>query len=413
MSASTLTTFSAFLKKMYSKDKVEAIGLTSARPFLTKLKKNKDFGGESLVVPVIHAGPQGISGNFASAQSNASNLKGKAFTVTCGALYGVVEVGDQVLKASRNNAGAFLNNKTAEIEYTMEGLYNELSAQVWRGNGGLAIGQRGSISGNIVTLSDPDDVQNFEEGMTVVASDATGRGSSDALRTGSTTVASVDREAGTVTLTDQSAITNFANSDYLFRQGCFAGNTTVQMLYGVNDYIYSSSSSVPNLYGMVRTSDPSRLAGIRVATSQLSGLGASERIMELLTQMSGRHKVSGMDECWVSPSVWNQIAIEQMSKGIKPHDDTTGIVGLKAIDILAGGSVVRCYADPHVPSSTAFVINSKVWELSSMGELITFDGEDGLQLLRKASSTDYEIRFMSYSALICRAPGFNGRVSIA
>jgi hypothetical protein len=74
--------------------------------------------------------------------------------------------------------------------------------------------------------------------------------------------------------------------------------------------------------------------------------------------------------------------------------------------------MVPIYADRHCPKGTFFALREENWWISSMGELIHAQNEDGLEMLRKASSTDYELRLLSYPILGCNAPKNNGRVPL-
>jgi hypothetical protein len=79
-----------------------------------------------------------------------------------------------------------------------------------------AFGQRASIASNTVTLTTVANAARFATGKTVFAG-PNEDGSS--LRTGSTTISSINLTAGTLTLANASAILGFANGDYIFQQG--------------------------------------------------------------------------------------------------------------------------------------------------------------------------------------------------
>lgn len=398
------------MRTRYTDRKVEDLTLAD-KPFMAMIEKNEEFSGSSVVVPLIQVNPQGIAGDArATAQTNATNLTGKQFSLTNGRYFGSVDIGDEVLMAARNNNGAALQNKIAE----MDGLYEQMSASLaiyLAGNGGCALGRRASASTNVITLTDQADCSNFEVGMTVVASSADGSGASDALRTGSTTVASVEKSSGTVTLTSAAGITSFADNDYLFRQGDFAGNTTSAILKGVAAYIYSSDSA-PALYGMTRTSDPQRLAGCRVPSSVLTGKGNEERIQLLGAYMTGTYRVPGPDVLIMNPLDWQNIAIALSSYGIRDMKDDSTRFGFRVLEWTVGGKAVKLYADPYFPRGTAFALRMRHWRLWSMGKLLHPIEADGVTILRKATTDDYEYRLKSYPVLECNAPGFNGRVTL-
>jgi hypothetical protein len=407
---STLTTWSNMLKARYTKEKVE--NLTQAdRPLLAMLRKDTEQQGSSLEVPLLHVNPQGIAGSgIATAQTSATNMVAKKFSMTCGDYFGSVYIGDKVIKASRGNPGAFLENKVAETDGLYDQMSDDLAVYIW-GNGGNTIGQRASASTNVITLSSPEQTLNFEEGMTIGASVGDGSNGTDAPRAGTTTVASVQREAGTVTLTSAAAITSFADNDYLFRQGDFFGNTGTVVLKGVQAFI--TATGVPAaLWGMTRTGDPQRLAGCRVPTADYTAKTIDERCRILGSYMSGRYKTPGATAAFLHPEDWTTLETVMGARGIRPLQESNTKFGFMKIDVVMGGRVVSIYPDRYCPKGTMFALRMQNWWLSSMGELLSPMEEDGLVLLRGSNTMDYEYRLVGYPILACNAPGYNGRVPL-
>jgi len=409
--ASTVTTFDFALKRRYTDKKVEDLTMED-KPFYAMVAKNTEFSGSATVVPLIHINAQGIAGSTrAVAQTNQTNVVGKTFLLTNGKYHGSVYIGDEVLEASRNNPGAFLDNKTAEVDSLYEQMSQDLALYLYS-NGGNALGRRASISGNIVTLTNSSDVANFEVGMTVVASTGDGSDVSHALLTGSTTVASVERSSGTVTLTSAAALLLFANNDYLFRQGDFFGNTGVVVMKGISAYIWSSDAP-PALYGMTRTSDPTRLAGCRVPSAETSGKSIEERLQLLGAWMTGVYRAPGPDALFLHPLDWQALAIALQSSGIRPLEDDSTRFGFNVLNWAVGGKTVKVYNDPFCPRNTGFALRMQHWRLHSMGKLLHPIEKDGLTLLRGAAVDEYEYRLISYPVLECNAPGNNGRVGFS
>lgn len=412
--ASTLTTFSAFIKDRFPDKKVA--DLTEAdRPLYAMMKKDSSFSGEVQHIPLIYNNPQGLAASsLATAQTNATNLKGKKFLLEVGNYQASVSMGDRVIKAARSNAGAFLRNKEAEIAGLYSQVADVLSTYLYR-NGGGAIGQiaTGGIAGNVLTLTEPADAMNFEEGMSIVVSDADGSGAADAVRAGSATVTVVDREAGTVTVDDLAGITGEAALDYIFREGDFVGDTTTVLFKGLQNFIYSTSSSVPDLYGMVRTPDPTRLAGCRVATADLAGLSIEEKLTKLGNFMAGRYKVAigSNHKIFMHPEDWSNLEVALGSR-VRIGPDSSTKWGFMAISVVFGGTLVKIYPDRYCPRGTAFVLDMSHWTFHSMMDLIHAVNEDGMTILRAATTNDYEYRLVSYSAPCTDAPGYSGRVSV-
>lgn len=409
--ASTIATFGFALKEYYDTDTVENL-VKAERPFLAKLNGNTKFQGDPMPVPLIYQLPQGVSGDFTSARDNGTSVGGKKFEYRTGDFFGHVDIGAKAMKLSRGNMGAFLTNKQAEIDGLYETMADDLSICAFRGNGGIPIGRRASISTNTVTLTEPEDIVNFEIGMVITASANTGALVAHTLRSGESAIVSIDREAGTFTLASAAAITSFADNDYLFRDGNFAGSTARTIFHGLDSFIYPSSTSVPDLYGMVRSDDPIRLAGCRVAAADIASASIEERLQILVSRMTGRYKAKNPDVAFANPEDWNRLQLSLQQRGQQSMTDDTAKFGFEYLQFTAGGAKVKVYADRHCPKGTVFVLKMKHWTMYSIDELIHVRNDDGLTILRKTDSNDYRYEAEAYPCLTNNAPLYNGRVTV-
>jgi hypothetical protein len=413
MGASTLTTYDFAIKRRYTPQMIEKL-MFSDRPWLAKVGKNTSFGGDTLTVPIIHVAPQGVAAqSLAIAQSNATNLVGKKFLVSIADYFGSVSIGSKVMLASRDNLGAFLTNKTQETDALYEQMSDQIDTHCW-GAGGGAIGQiaTAGITGNVITLAIPSQIFAFEEGMTLAFSTGDGTGGADAQRVGQCVVASVQREAGTVTVVNIASATGVAAADFIFRYGDFVGNTTTNQIKGIQAYIPSTGVAVPNLFGMVRTSDPTRLAGCRVAAADLIGRNKEEKIKLLGAYMTGRYKMKAPTDGWMHPEDWQDLEILLQSRGIRALEDKSSTFGFRTLEVTMGGASVQIYPNRSTPKGSAFFTRTQNWTLWSMTDLIHTLNGDGLQMLRYATTNDYELRLESFPQLVTNAPGYNGRVPV-
>jgi len=409
--ALTLTTYDSLLKRRFTPQKVQ--DLTEAdRPLMARLKKDPSFSGSAMQVPLIYGRPQGIAAqSLAIAQGSTSNVLPKHFLLTIADYFGTVDISSKVMLASRDNPGAFLSSKTADIDGLYEQMADNTHQLLW-GNGGGALGRRASAATNVITLTEKTQVFAFEVGMTVAASSGDGSSGSDALRSGQTTVASRDPEAGTITLTSAAAISSFADNDYLFRYGDFAGNSGANLITGIQAYIPSTSASIPNLFGMVRTTDPIKLGGSRLASADYAGLGAEERIKKLGSRMTGAYKMKCFDTGYMNPEDWQNLEISLNSRGIRQLTDNSTRFGFNVLQVGVAGTLVTIYADRCVPKGTFFGLRQDTWTLWSMTEWLHPLAGDGLTMLRKSMTNDFEYRLESFPQLGQNAPGWNGRVPL-
>lgn len=413
---STLTTYAALLKSRYiDSSMVEELAYPE-NPFLAMVEKRGDTGmvGDQMPVPILTGNPQGVGGVFSTAQTNANNITASKFNIVAGDYFGVVQIGDKILEASRTNQGAYLENKKVEIDGLYETAGENLSIYSW-GNGGQAIGQVGAIvNTNDIVLTAPESVSQFEVGMVVTASGNDGSDPTHTQRVGSATVSAVNRGLGQITLNTVGGITSLTAADYLFRQSDFFGDQGVTVIKGVQAFV-TSTDAPPALWGVTaatRATDPQRYAGCRVATASVLGKTFEERIKILLAQMTGRFKAKAPTSGWMNPEDFQVLETLMQARGLRALEDDSTQFGFMKIDIMTAAGRIPIYTDRHVPRGNFFALRMEDWWISSMGELLHPQKGDGLEILRRATSTDYEFRLLSYPLLACRAPKNSGRISL-
>jgi hypothetical protein len=407
--ASTDVTFSFALKERYTDRKVEDLTLAD-RPLMAMMAKDEELMGSVTPVPLIYSRPQGLAAiSVARAQLSETNVVGAKFNVESGDYHASVYIGDKVMEQSRANPGAFLTDKTAEID----GLYEEVAdtmAFTMYGNGGNALGQvTGALVGQTATITPASAVMLFSVGMSIERNVNDGTNVATAPIATTYVVSAVNPEAGTVTFVDATGI---ADTNYLFRKGDFTGNTGIQIFPGLQQFIWVDSAP-PVLYGMTRTADPIKLAGCRIAAADVAGMGIQERLQRMGSYMVGRYKGKGIDSVFLHPEDWQNLSTGLQSQGWRTLTDDTTRFGFTAITGVIGGKTVKIYSDRFCPLGTAFLLRMNTWKLHSMGKLIHPLEKDGLTILRGADNNNYEYRLVSYPAMSTNAPGWNGRVSVA
>lgn len=404
--ASTLTTFDFALKEWFNSERIQQI-IFSDRPFLGMVKKETEFQGSGHPVPILYKAPQGVAVGLTDAQSNKTNVGGLQFMITAGDVSAAVDIGDKVMKASRSNPGAFLQNKKTEIENLYE-MVSDVIAIALAGNGGQSLGQAsGAISTLTFTLTDKTDIHKFHVGMVLESSTGDGSDAAHTLDSGTATVTAVDLAAGTFTV---NADPSWGSNQYFFRRGMFYGDTTDFVMWGVQAYIWTDASTPVAIYSSgARMSDRVRLAGMAVPSADLTGLGIEERIQVLGSRLTGRGMAPGVDSYFLNPEDWQSLAIALQSRGERPLTDDTTSFGYQYLNVIAGAKKAKVFSDRYFPAGVCFGLKKDTWTLYSMEELIHTLKGDGLEMLRLSTANDYEYRLVSYPGLGCNAPGHNGR----
>lgn len=422
MPGSTTTTFTAFMKTRYTKETVENLTQTD-RELLALIPKDPNLSGEVFVEPIIISNPQGMGATRALAQTGANltgtgaNVVGKKWQLTFGDYAASVYIGEKVIRASKDDMGAFLRNQATECDALIDGVADHTASLLY-GDTGHSLGTF-TISTGVCTLTNADDIVNFQLGMQVTASanDGTSTGHS-LLGSGSIGyIIAVDYNAGTFTVsaTDNGAAgtpSGWTGTMYAFRSGDFGGGATPNVIFfGLGAWLTASAPSSTSFYGNDRTLS-SWLQGVRLTSTELSGLGNEQRIKRLCTRIKGRFGGPGATHIFVNPEKWQSLADSMESRGTRPLDGTTGTISYKKLEVAMAGKSVEIIADRFCPIGTAWALSLKNWKMRSYGPVPDVLRTDGNEVLRLSSSDVYEFRLVMFPVVSTNAPSYSGRVPL-
>ena len=398
MAASDLTSVAYIYKRMYSPDQVGDLARRE-HPLYAMIDERGGFGGSAFFYSIRYGNPQGISNLFARAKAYASGSKGVQLQASRKKKYGFITMDGEAMAAAEGDKAAFLDLVTQETEGVIEEVGDSLSFDLHRaGNGDR--GRRLSASTNVITLTVPDDARNFKVGMTVIAS-ANQNGSSP--RTGSTTVAAVDEDNGTITLTSAAAITSFANNDYLFRDGDQGASMEgLEALFPLTAPVAGSDSH----RGIDRGVDPRRLAGVRINDP---GAPLEELIGLIGTKISQVGK-RGRIACANPINFW--IAARRLGAQVQyTNGGGTADFGFQYINVHSSAGTIKLYADADCPQERLRVLNLEYLYLKHLKGLPHIIDDDGNFNLRLTDEDAVEARVRAFCNLICTVPGANGVAS--
>jgi hypothetical protein len=401
----TETVGAAVLKYLYQKQSEVEDMVARKSPLISLLPDKTDLGGRARHVAVITGRPQGRSRTFANAQTNVSAADTVAFDVTPTTNYGVATITRLAMKSSQGDA-----NRVIELlDLQMKGILDSLTTDIARGafrNIGGARGQTITAAFGVttITLTDITDVVSFEKDMVIKAS--TTDGTSGAVKAGSVTLASVDYDAGTLTATGNwsAGIATIAQNDYLFQDGDFGAAAA-----GLDSWVPASAPGATAFYGVDRSTNPTRLGGIRPNSTYLTGT-ISERLIRVAALVQ-RH---GGDPSLVvvNPVKWADLEIELENRKRIVELEGKGGFGFKALEMATPNGVMNVVSDPFCQSTLAWMLDPESWCTDSVGELVQVVDEDSAEMLRQSTSDGFEIRTASYYNHWCNAPGHNARISL-
>lgn len=405
MASLDTTSFASALKQHYTNDRVENM-VYKNNPLLAMLPKMTDFGGKNLPIPIIYGNPQGRSATFSTAQTNKTASKITDFVLTRNHDYALASIDNETLEASKGNQNAFMEAATTEIDGAINSVTRSLATALYRSGSG-SIGQNTSnATGTTITLTQPEDVTNFEVNMEIVFSTADGGGT---VKSGSVTVTAVDRDSGVLTVDALTAIASgagIAANDFIFVQGDYDSK-----IKGLLAWLPSTAPTSTPFFSVDRSVDVTRLGGIRYDGSALP-------IEEAL--IGGIHRVAREGgtptHCFLSYARWDELCKSLGSK-VQYIDDVvkTGDATLNFRGVMIHGpkGPVKVMPDQNCPNNRAFLLQMDVWKLYSLGKCPRILDTDGLKMLRESSSDAVEVRVGYYAQLGTRAPGYNANIKLA
>jgi hypothetical protein len=407
-----LTSFDAGLKQHYTNDMIENM-VYSDNPLFAMMSKMEDFGGRNLPIPTIYGNPQGRSATFARAQTRGALAATKIddFIITRVKDYSIATIDNETLEASKGNSNAFLEAATLEIDGAINSLTRSVAVSMYRqGYGELA--QIGSISTTTITLSNINDITNFEVGMELdVAATVTGAVRAYGTSNNGLFITGVDRSTGVLTfgfnVTDATnGIPNAAASDFIFVRGDHSGSTLTK-LAGLEAWIPQTAPSSTAFFGVDRTADLSRLSGQR---KDFSAFPIEEALVDgaaLVAREAGK-----LTHYFMSYAKFAELEKALGAKVQYIDMQGPGTIAFKGISVNGPRGPIAVVPDQNCPSNRVFGLSLPHWKLYSLGKAVRVVDTDGLSMLRQASADGVEVRYGMYGQMGCRAPGFNINIAV-
>lgn len=410
----------AALKELYTGDDYMKDLVYKKNPFLALVPKDESpggFSGKYIPVPLVYGTPQGRSATFTNSQNNQTPPQLSSFFVYRVSNYQLVTITNELLEATKDDAGAFIDESKLNMDTGFRNISNDLAHDLFASANGVR-GQIASISGSgLITLVDPNSVVQFEVGMSLVSFSISGTTYTQSTSAAIGYVIAVNRSLGTVQVSatqggSAGLPTNWSTSfpnigvqgDVAF--GALTVQTSFLKMSGLGAWLPTTApSSGDNFWTVDRSVDVTRLAGVRFD-------GSNETIEEaLIDGASLVAREGGMPEmCFVN---FASYAALEKSLGSKvqyvsvKHDEAD--IAFAGITVNAPYGPITVVPDRNCPSQTAYLLQMDTWKVRSLGKvphILTY-GLEGLQGLRVGNADALEIRIGYYGNLICNAPGWN------
>ena len=373
-------------------------------PFLALVSKYEQFGGENMPIPTQYGITNRRSATFGTGQDLNTATSLARFVLTRVKDYSFASIAGETIKATEGRADAFLKYATLEIDGAIQSLTRSIAVGLY-GDGSGKIGTVDSVAGLVLTLSKPEEITNFEVGM-VLNSAASTAAALDGGAGADMEIEAVDRDLGTITI-KTALSTGMGAGRVLFQKGDYTAANDKKKISGLEAWIPAGTPA--NLFGVTRTADRTRLAGVPFD-------GSSMPIEEALVSAASRLAREGgsPDTCFMD---YTQFANLEKALGSKVVYDKVSSddadIGFQALSIIGPKGPIKIVADQNCTPDVAYLLQMDTWTLNSLGAAPHILDLDGNRMLREAGDDAYELRVGFYGNLSCTAPGYNSRVALA
>ncbi len=368
--------------KSYYLDVVASKLNKMAHPFLAKIKQSTaDVYGKEVRKLCMYGINGGIgAGTEDGSLPKASGNNYKQLVAPLKNLYGTIEISDKAVRASENNAGAFVDLLNAEMEGLVKSSSFNLSRMLFGNSQGVVAKTSGAVASNgDITV---DSVKNIEVGMTVD------------LRLASTpnTIA----KSGVITSIDKATkkikLNTLTSADSAIVSGTLI---TIQGSYE------------QEITGLAKIcAEEGTLYGVDLATNgwmkafRRANVGAiSENVIQ--TAIDNIEENSGSKVNFIVCSWGVKRALQNALSENKRYIDTTVLEGGATAITFNGIPVV---ADRFCPEGTMYLLNTEDFTMCELCDWEWLSSEDGRILKQIPNKPVYTATLVKYAELVCDRP---------
>jgi len=404
-----LTSFNPMIKVHYAPGPVVNMAFQKNKATGMMMKRNRkpsgQGGGQHWHQPVQYGLPGGGSSDFNTALAASNNNSSYAgFDVTRKKHYRLGKVDNETIEATADGDVDAFEPAFDEFDRVIEAEGNYLEFRFFRTRGGY-IGRMSntSFATAVMTLDDASGTWGVRQGD--VLNLASTDGTSGSVRAGSLTVASVQRRAGTITMTGNisTGIAAAAADDYVFLAGDFGLAAS-----GLMDWIPDSDPSATAFYGQDRSLEPEMLGGLRVD-------GSDGRPMhELLIDMCAEAENLGGEPSIVfaNPRALGTLSKQLEGKWVivkgKGYGGAEAEIGYRGWQVNLGGHEVTIMSNRCCQVNRVWMLDMETWTMFSAGPAPGFLQKKAGSIIKVSETSDaYEARVGEYYNFACKAPGFN------
>jgi hypothetical protein len=393
----TVESAESALKNIYLDVVVNDIN-TKTNPFLTMVGKNtKTVSGKEIKCPIRY----GDEGNVAAVREDgdlprSTNSKYAEISVPLKNLYGTFQISDKAIRASQNNAGAFANLLSGEMQNLVSTAQANLNRMIY-GNGMQVLSTATSYNPAAKTFVIPARyAAAFVPGAHIAIYDA----NNVKLDAGNMRVTSVTGSGSALTVTcSDDAEGKACNGDRFY---VTAGADEGLELNGIDSIFFADK-----IYNLP-TAEHKGITPC-VVTGPESGDAAildEEAILAFFDQYEEHCQGNPADIILTGPNV--RKALFENLKDFRSNVDVTEMAGgFKGFSF----NGIPLYSDVKCKGGTLYALNSDSFAMHQLCDWTWLEGDDGSILRQVDGKAAYSATLVKYADLICEKPFLQGKVT--
>lgn len=378
---------------------------TKTNPFLTMIGKNsKEISGREIKGSIRY----GDGGNVTAGHEDgelpvSTNSKYAEISVPLKNLYGTFQITDKAIRASQNNAGAFANLLSGEMQNLVSTAQASLNEMLY-GNGMKVLGYttRHDFSATQRTFRVP---LRFLDNINV--GDKLSFYTANNIKVGVTlediVVATINRDTGECTYLPGPTVTRVRNERlYMIKKDT---ENDGLLLNGI-DTIFMQNGKIYNVDTNVHKGIKPFLQAHEVSTSEYQKVITED---DILTFMDGYE-----EHCQGSPAdiiLTHPMVRKALFENLKAHRSNIDVAEL------AGGfkgfsfNGIPVYADVKCKAGTLYTLNSDSFGIQQLCDWTWLSGDDGSILKQIDGRAAYNATLVKYADLVCEKPFLQGKLT--
>ena len=381
----TLNSANAALKTMYL-DVVANQLNNEVHPFLASVEKTSQDVVGKLVKKLV---PYGVNGGIGAGTESGSlpAVGGNnylLFETTLKNLYGTIELSDKALRASNNEAGAFVNLLTAEMEGLLSASKFNFARMLYGdGTGLLGTGLAVSSGGYTFTMNSLKNIMIGQKVDIYV----------EGVYSHTARITNWDYDTKVITF-DVACTADMADST----------KTTSLYIQGSKDKEITGlgaifDNSITSIYGVSKSSY-NFLKPISKTTLSLT----ESDIMSVLDDCEEK---AGSSPNFICASYDARLSFQGLFANNRLNLDT---------QVLNGGYIAMTFngipilAEKFVDDKTFYFLNSDDFKLEQLGDWQWLENDKGQILKQKEGYPTHTATLVKYAELVCQKPGAQGKL---